>query len=100
MIRPVTLLKKITKGDDVLAPLRPIPEERAYFFFEVFFFAVDFFAAFLAGFFVALAMNYSPIEQDLREVKPRRFSECIEFAAAGVKKKMRGRNPGGAPFVS
>ncbi|MGH9466851.1 MAG: hypothetical protein ACRD1Y_05800 [Terriglobales bacterium] len=54
-----------TKGDDFLVPLRPIPEERTYFFFELFFFAAGFFAAFLAGFFVA--MNYSPIEQNLRE---------------------------------
>ncbi|MGH9488573.1 MAG: hypothetical protein ACRD04_13410 [Terriglobales bacterium] len=61
--------KKTTKGGDVAAPLRPIPEERAYFFFEVFFFAAGFFAAFLAGFFAALAMNYSPIEQDLRRTK-------------------------------
>jgi hypothetical protein len=78
-------LSQKTKGDDCVAPLRPIPEELAYFFFEVFFFAAGFFAAFLAGFFVALAMNYSPIEQDLRDSVPRRFSECIKFARASVK---------------
>ncbi|MGH9412111.1 MAG: hypothetical protein ACRD0Y_00065 [Terriglobales bacterium] len=44
---------------------------RSYFFFfeAVFFFAAGFFAAFLAGFFVAFAMNYSPIEQVLHEMK-------------------------------
>lgn len=57
--------RKTTKGSDYSPPFAQFPKKCYFFFFEVFFFAAGFFAAFLAGFFVG--MNYSPIEQDLRE---------------------------------